>query len=163
MAASYPCSWCLVHWYLISGICHLVFVSRNLAPGVLCTWYLESDNLSTWGELALVTLPPGTWVPGYLEYGSLASVNLATRGELAVVALLGIPTGSCLHLPDCRQLPSILLHYEAKCAQCRTSCCAALHAHFASSALCITLRASIMRPRLLCPCATAHYLITAVA
>ena len=75
MAASHPCSWCLVHLYLMSEICHLVFVTRNLAPGVLCTWYLESDNLSTRGELALVTLPPGTW---HLGTWNMAVWHLST-------------------------------------------------------------------------------------
>ena len=96
----------------------LVPVIRNLAPGIC---YLESGA----GYFA-----PGTW-------------NLTTwhRTELALEALchhLAFPVAAactCLIAANCA-------HFAPLCSAYALRHCA----HFASSALCITLRASIMRP-----------------
>ena len=86
------------------------------------------------------------------------------------LAPLGIPTGSCLHLPDCRQLPRHYSHFAATqcyCAQyfsdilCSISAlkCSAFLSYcaqyFARSApLCITwVRINY---GLLCPCAQCN-------
>ena len=83
------------------------------------------------------------------------------------LAPLGIPTGSCLHLPDCRQLPRHYSHFAATQCYCAQYFCVLLLSisalqcavflrfcvqYFARSApLCITWVS--INYGLLCPCA----------
>ena len=94
-------------WHFAPGIWHLVLFTWNLAPGTL---HLESG---TW------YFAPGTW--------NLTTWTWQQRPGLAVaLAPLGILSGSCLHLPDCRQLARHYAHFAG--ADSALRCAAALRA-----------------------------------
>ena len=115
-----------------------------VAPGVCFLSYLLSGS-GTWDLLC-------TW---YLDLTTWHRAGLALGTAAAALPPLGIPTASCLHLPDCRQL-------RAFCSIMLCLCSAALRAfRFIGS---LHYVASInYAPGVLCPCATVHYLGTAVA
>ena len=85
---SWPVTYLFVASWNLWQPCRLV-----VAPGVCFLSYLLSGS-GTWYLLC-------TW---YLDLTTWHRAELALGTAAAALPPLGIPTASCLHLPDCRQL-----------------------------------------------------------